>query len=250
MPPHLGSITGAEIRAAGEGLGKGVFAIDDLPKGTIIIRESSNMKIKLDALNNSWEFCKAYHALSEKQAWQLNNLHCDSSKLADRLLLIAEYERWCLDRTPGVPEDRREFMTWVRHLVKAHAIYLTNCAITPDEHAAVFNKFCRINHSCVPNTHWFITEKRGKYILEVKANRDISFGEQIFVSYISPMEKLPERRRALDNWGFTCNCALCHAQASGDRRLADVVWHYQKSIDNGTDFRYYTPWNRPYSQGE
>ncbi len=77
---------------------------------------------------------------------------------------------------------------------------------------AVYINISRINHSCAPNCSlsWKMEDIRRK---EVRACRQIQKGEEIVTSYISSCHKgealfREERREALEDWGFTCQCQV------------------------------------------
>ena len=65
----------------------------------------------------------------------------------------------------------------------------------------------RINHSCVPNAlDFYGNESEWKSFV---ANRDITEGEEITISYIENLEPRTERRRKLRNWAIDCQCPGC-----------------------------------------
>jgi hypothetical protein len=64
------------------------------------------------------------------------------------------------------------------------------------EGTSVFTACSMINHSCRPNVGFGEPD-------DLRALRDISGGEQLFVSYGVRAEELPEL------YGFTCNCEEC-----------------------------------------
>ena len=77
--------------------------------------------------------------------------------------------------------------------------------------SGVFEKICRINHSCCPNAAWAWC---GQNSMErLVAQKHISNGEEICVSYVSTdILLLPstERKSALaKKWDFDCNCPRC-----------------------------------------
>ena len=66
-----------------------------------------------------------------------------------------------------------------------------------------------MNHSCSPNAELLkeSEDKDGQVV--VKAKKDICSGEQITISYIDEKNSLQERREALLDYGFICNCEKC-----------------------------------------
>jgi hypothetical protein len=70
----------------------------------------------------------------------------------------------------------------------------------------------RINHACGANTNrGFLGD-----LMSIHATRDIAAGEEITMRYPLPEADIDKRRDLLKMaWRFTCNCALCSAEASG-----------------------------------
>jgi hypothetical protein len=69
------------------------------------------------------------------------------------------------------------------------------------------------NHSCYPNTsHGFI----GNMML-VRATRNISAGEQLFIQYIrgATVDTYDEKQELFQQkWGFRCQCEICKVEAA------------------------------------
>jgi len=65
-----------------------------------------------------------------------------------------------------------------------------------------------INHSCYPNSSLFFHP--GTYDCEIKANRDIAKGEEIFFTYTALYQYTNERQHDLMyNYRFLCDCPRC-----------------------------------------
>lgn len=64
--------------------------------------------------------------------------------------------------------------------------------------------YSMINHSCSPNAFWTFEGRE----LQVRAERDVQAGEEIFISYI-PRGHFYERMERLGHWGIKCVCDLC-----------------------------------------
>lgn len=95
---------------------------------------------------------------------------------------------------------------------------------------ALFLTSSFLNHSCIPNLDVSFSsgdnpidiispqsENSKAVTLHAVANRDISNGEQLFLSYVDaevePYDKLEERRRYLKAaYGFECRCRKCVEQ--------------------------------------
>ncbi|KAJ3260149.1 SET and MYND domain-containing protein 3 [Boothiomyces macroporosus] len=63
-----------------------------------------------------------------------------------------------------------------------------------------------LNHSCVPNAV-LIYQKREMIVL---ALRDIKENEEIFISYIDPINPYDSRCKMLDKYYFKCTCDKCN----------------------------------------
>jgi hypothetical protein len=65
------------------------------------------------------------------------------------------------------------------------------------------------NHGCLPNaSRSFI----GNFMI-IRAARDMASGEELTLGYVSPDLSQEERQKKLsDQWGFVCDCKLCHAE--------------------------------------
>lgn len=67
------------------------------------------------------------------------------------------------------------------------------------------------NHSCLPNATWSWVGD----LLVLRATRPIEDGEKVTISYLQSSANPKSRRQRLnDEYGFTCSCALCVADAS------------------------------------
>jgi len=72
-----------------------------------------------------------------------------------------------------------------------------------------------LNHSCAPNTHAFKRkdlDRDGSAV--ILAKEDIAAGDEICLSYIDESVPYHERRSALKDYGFTCACKKCTAEAA------------------------------------
>ena len=77
--------------------------------------------------------------------------------------------------------------------------------------SAHYPTIARLNHSCDPNVDWRAVD--GTNEIEVYALRDISHGEELFISYID--QSLPKPARQTQLWslyGFTCECRKCQLE--------------------------------------
>ena len=97
---------------------------------------------------------------------------------------------------------------------------------TPLDGTAMFYTTCKMNHSCSPNViakYSYSCSAGGKrtrwgkeYPLVVSCNalRDIEAGEELCISYINSDLEYEERLKALENYGFECNCDRCNEESN------------------------------------
>ena len=79
-----------------------------------------------------------------------------------------------------------------------------------DEHvtrAGLFEKACRINHSCCPNAVAAWNEQRQR--LTVHAVRPILWDEEVTISYLDETLPQDDRQALLGCYGFRCKCPAC-----------------------------------------
>ncbi|KAK3494901.1 uncharacterized protein B0T23DRAFT_377733 [Neurospora hispaniola] len=86
----------------------------------------------------------------------------------------------------------------------------------------------RLNHDCRPNADYrfdWNSNKGGPGLVQViTAVKDILPGEEITISYISPLRSRKARQKLLSTaWGFECSCELCSRSGGrveeADRRV-------------------------------
>lgn len=77
-----------------------------------------------------------------------------------------------------------------------------------DGDGGVYERICRVNHSCQPNcAHAF---DAAASVGELRAVNEISAGEELYLTYIALSASLAERRRLLqEKYGFLCSCESC-----------------------------------------
>lgn len=148
-------------------------------------------------------------------------------------LIIQEKPLLVYDRTPeGLgrclsqlsSSDREKFLKLSPQNGDPLTILETNQIRLSSDSCAVFEKICRINHSCCPNSAWAWCKQTK--LQRLVAQRDIQIGEEITVCYIAVdmlLSPSNTRRHCLaSNWNFECDCPRCTATSllqSDDRCL-------------------------------
>ena len=103
---------------------------------------------------------------------------------------------------------------------------------TPLDGTAMYSTTCKMNHSCEPNVvvkYSFSCAGGGKFarwgrnfplVVSCCAIREINEGEELCISYINEDLELEEREKALENYGFECNCTKCERQRHGCKSIS------------------------------
>ena len=179
------------------GRGKGFVATEKISKGWRILSEEAVVKISAwvsgERLRTS--ICQQVEALSEHQRrsfLSMHNIH-PYKDAAERYLEIF--------RINSLPAE------------------------TGGDKRAIFLEACRINHACDNNAQKNWNEKIKRHT--VHALRDINKGEEITITYLSPLKNRKARQKALqERFGFTCLCRLCsllpEQSQESDRRLKEI----------------------------
>ncbi|KAK3823218.1 MAG: hypothetical protein J3Q66DRAFT_139557 [Benniella sp.] len=162
------------------GKGRGMFATQDIKRGTCIIAESP--LVYISDLNSLAENLAAVEALSKKNKkyfYALRNVH-EGIRLPQEFGII---------QTNSLPLG----------------------SDSPDR--AVYRIISRINHSCAPNvTHTWNPKTNKENIYAIK---DIPEGSEILTSYLLPFMTRAERQEVLSrSFRFTCQCEVCAVDSS------------------------------------
>jgi hypothetical protein len=106
---------------------------------------------------------------------------------------------------------------------------------TPLDGTAMYSTTCKMNHSCVPNvmakysyscsgggikTRW---GRDFPLVVSCSAITDIEIGEELCISYINSDLNYEDRSKALENYGFACNCRRCDEEMNSKISTNDVL---------------------------
>ncbi|KAH6860622.1 hypothetical protein BKA58DRAFT_391850 [Alternaria rosae] len=105
----------------------------------------------------------------------------------------------------------------VQDVVKANTFQVL---VRGRNHLAVWPETSRLNHACAPNAQYVIDTSLLTHT--VRVTRPIAAGEEITISYTSPIEPTPERQQHLQaGFHFTCTCPRCTSPSS-DATLSHI----------------------------
>ena len=173
MPPSLYEIRSSPIH------GQGMFAMANIPEGAVIIEEPCLAAVPAVERDGeiAWEpvdAIKAYENLQPTQKKAFEELHGDGPWPRGSIV-----KKWMLN---SFQWPQRAF-------------------------SGIFLEISRINHSCRRNSFLSYDGALGK----IMATRNISKGEEIFISYIErdPPFSQQERQEKLESYGIECRCQAC-----------------------------------------
>ena len=180
------------------GKGKGLVAIENIPKGTRILSEQPVITVPERQKDDEWlksHISQQVDRLSEQQRQSFFSMHnlYPYQNVAEQSLGII--------RTNSLPIEDNGFG------------------------GGIFLEACRINHACDNNAqkNWNPSIKRHT----VHALRDIPKGEEITIYYLgSDSTRAIRQKKLQDKFGFLCSCRLCSLPAEqseeSDRRLQRI----------------------------
>jgi tetratricopeptide (TPR) repeat protein len=211
-----------EVKSTGVKKGLGVFALQNISKGELIIinkafclatsqEVSSVFGKNLTHVDISWSsssmssehrsilkfktehiFLKDKHRMLE--FGQLCNKQTIGLSLNDRKRLTARTENYRVDLIKSAIE---------KNTFGSIDFSLFSIRQTPIENSGIWIYPSFFNHSCDPNVSWFTAGS----VMFMKAAKDVVKGEELFVSYISLDLISSERKKNLSGLGFECQCS-------------------------------------------
>lgn len=118
-----------------------------------------------------------------------------------------------------------EYDTWILKTISDRIENNATNAIIDSHYVSSLNPHhCMFNHSCHANVDWKFVE--GSSSIEVRANRAIVTGEEMFDSYRAQVkwQTREERQKSLRSWlGGDCGCERCVAENLGGE-VAKAYW--------------------------
>ena len=180
--------SGPYVIKKADGKGQGVYASQDIPRGTRILVD------------------KPFFAVTKPYILSTVTDKFEQMSLTRRKTYM---QFSCPDR----PDDRQ--MSDVTRIFEANCFNI-------DYSAAIFQTATRFNHSCLPNTYYSWNEARRELVCQ--AMIDVGEGEELTIAYGRPFLSHRERKMELRNYNFRCKCPACRldtpfGEASEARRL-------------------------------
>ncbi|KAF9100544.1 hypothetical protein BGX27_000345 [Mortierella sp. AM989] len=181
--------------------GKGMFATQDIKRGTCIISEAPLVFVS-PIVPKTMLALETMSKKNKKYLLSLSNIYSE-------------------DEMPNV-----------MGIIKTNALPLGQDA----EEGGVYRVISRINHSCASNVrHTWNSRMQKEYI---HATEDIAAGDEIFTSYLATLMPRSERLKQLqEDFRFECRCKLCTAASSEDydttvtriNECSDLILKYASS---------------------
>lgn len=195
-------------------MGRGLFAVKDMPAGTRILSETPLIMVPGDPsertlAENIAAFCNAVVRIDFDSFHILLILSHDKSVEYDSQTSEA-VQNWFMQT---IPKEMYELDWCVPTYSKLFTFCQRNAVGLPGLGASgFFYRHGVINHSCSPNAHGYYDRVKERH--QVHLLRDVKAGDQIFVSYVTRTEVPRACRHAgiLAHHKFVCDCALCTSQ--------------------------------------
>ncbi|GIQ86324.1 hypothetical protein KIPB_008156 [Kipferlia bialata] len=170
------------------GCGYGLYATQDIPQGTLLLRETPVIQIKTEDVEPLDEVDVA---------------------LAKVLPTLSPTDRDAFHALSRAGRDSDEALD----IFNSNAFEVQ---VDGMDRLALFLTGSRFNHSCAPNVNrdWDPDEQ----CMSFYAICDVKQGEELCTFYARPLETYAERQRYLTTLGFVCHCSRCDpGEEEGER---------------------------------
>ncbi|KAG2007107.1 hypothetical protein CC2G_014826 [Coprinopsis cinerea AmutBmut pab1-1] len=197
------------VKPAGNGMGLGVFATEDIKAHELILMERPYI------VYPAFPHCHLPKELPE-DARSVGGVMEKIQSLWNQ----TEQQFEAIFNHCMTAEDRAGFMTLAnsapsigrpitgRLSTNGFSAPFNDPSIPEEFHAAVTRIGSRFNHSCIPNVNQEFHPKT--FSMLATASRDIPAGSQLYVSYTdSTMSKMERATFLLQEFGFRCSCKAC-----------------------------------------
>ncbi|KAL9126250.1 MAG: hypothetical protein Q9217_004663, partial [Psora testacea] len=204
--------------------GLGVFARIPIPRASIIIRDQ--LVLRYEQGEKPQQKYRRFLRLPtpiQEEVLKLAVLQDVKRSMAAGLKLLLD----------GVSKDVIAKVMHLEDVLSTNAFEIV--VDDPQTPAGLFLTASRLNHSCVPNADRFCGNESKS--MSFVANRDITEGEEITISYITHLKHRTERQLELRRWVIVCQCPVCDIDHPDSRaheyRLKRIARLYQdRCMDN------------------
>lgn len=204
----------------------GMFAIKDIPSGTIIINEKPILSVPKERMRINNKSCEEYinqqfELLSNNDKKRVLDLHnnINNNNIND-------------DHDDDKKND-------VVGCYRTNAYMFTNDD-NQNLESGLFVDISRINHSCFPNAQFVDNSKNGTNL--IIALFGINKGDEITHSYFSldlfMMNTDKRQKYILENYGFICKCDECQLFKKRDqfrKKYQDFEQEMEKGFEQGNE---------------
>ena len=200
------------IAKISDGKGLGCVALNDIKKGTLILREKPQCFVNQThfsdgGISTIQGLMKSYNKMNKDDQEEYLKLY---NKFKDLDFLTYEEKKHLEKQKKYLQEVFCMNPVQINIFQEIYGIYFTNVY-----EMGLCLKTSRFNHSCVSNSQVFWNEKYETR--DIRAVSKIKVGEEITVRYGSPnleMKKFKIRQEHLSmGWKFNCRCPLCEEEA-------------------------------------
>lgn len=217
------------------GKGYGLFATENIVRGTRIIEETPIVVARPDEEPGLLPETLAH--LPPDKAAIIDDLYCAPSALQTKGLAQLRKDAASIPRGPQNESALAKAIADMKITIKRMAIFDTNSIRMGDKGqygVGLFALFSRLNHSCNPNLHSCYNATIGKET--VQAVRQINKGEELTISYMPMAYRTREQRAEMlkEHSGFVCKCRVCEGP-----RAANSEERRQKLFDLDQGLAFY-----------
>lgn len=185
--------------------GYGFYAIQNIPKDTIIITDpiaftkniNKEYKSSFDIMFDIVQTILFYSNDKLKNKFLNLTPHTIDKYIISGNELLNEINISSYKLLLNVPIDELRLIC---------SKYIRNAfTFTKEIQATILLTGSIFNHSCIPNVSFYPNNKSMIFI----TNKDINIGEELFISYLNTNKDKNNKLRLLHQYGFNCNCKLC-----------------------------------------
>jgi len=229
---YLANGTIFEVRPS-PGKRHGVFALQDIPRGSCIFTEKAVITLpphlaQVSGLRRGHHLHEEFKKLSAAELASYSAL-TPNAQYASTFHPIAamELRRWLVaEGYTGSALDEA-----VATEIILVAIFANNSVGLGDSSGGVFLTYSHMNHSCVPNVQHKYNPKLGEGT--VFAIRDIEEGEEILTTYVHLLLPRQERAERLKYWDIQCDCEACSDVSGASERRRKHLFEFDTARQNG-----------------